>query len=88
MLELMTAKVNLNKTVLKMQLSLDDINKSHPHRKDLIDSMEESVYDLLQAQNLIHTLDLKMMSQSGELHRKDRLILELMSENKELKKFV
>lgn len=88
MLEIMTAKINLNRTVLKMQMSLDDIKKSHPHRKDLIDSMTESVDDLLQAQNLIHRLDLKMMSQSGELHRKDRLILELMSENKELKKFV
>ena len=81
MIEIISAKVNLNKTFLKMQLSLDDIKKSHPHRKDIIDSMSESLDDLAQAQVILHRLDVLTMSQSSQLHRQERIILELQEKN-------
>ncbi len=84
MIEVIKAKVNLNKTVLKMETSLDDIKKTHPHRKDLIESMQESLDDLRQAQMIIHVLDKKVLSLSGEVYRKDKLVLEFMAENKAL----
>lgn len=88
MLDTIIAKVNLNKTVLKMETSLDDIKKTHSHRKDLIDSMQESLDDLRQVQMVLDVLDRKVLSLSGEVYRKDKMVLELLSENKELKKFI
>ena len=88
MLDTIIAKVNLNKTVLKMETSLDDIKKTHSHRKDLIDSMQESIDDLKQVQMVMDVLDRKVLSLSGEVYRKDKMVLEFMAENKELKKFI
>lgn len=88
MLDTIIAKVNLNKTVLKMETSLEDIKKTHSHRKDLIDSMQESLDDLRQVQMVLDVLDRKVLSLSGEVYRKDKMVLELLSENKELKKFI
>jgi len=88
MLDTIIAKVNLNKTVLKMETSLEDIKKTHSHRKDLINSMQESLDDLRQIQIALDVLDRKVLSLSGEVYRKDKMVLELLSENKELKKFI
>ena len=84
MLDTIIAKVNLNKTVLKMETSLDDIKKTHSHRKDLIDSMQESLDDLRQVQMVMDVLDRKVLSLSGEVYRKDKMVLEFMAENKAL----
>ena len=84
MLDTIIAKVNLNKTVLKMETSLDDIKKTNSHRKDLIDSMQESLDDLRQVQMVMDVLDRKVLSLSGEVYRKDKMVLEFMAENKAL----
>jgi len=45
-LEILKAKINLKTTVLKFQISIEELEEKHGHRKDLINSMKESLNDL------------------------------------------
>ena len=45
-LTIITGKVNLDTTYLKIKLSLEEIKEKHGQRSDLIDSMERSLADL------------------------------------------
>ena len=45
-LQLLTAKINLKTTLIKFTSSIEEINKRHPERMDLVNSMTESLQDL------------------------------------------
>ena len=47
-LEILKAKINLKTTVLKFRISIEELEEKHGHRKDLINSMKESLNDLEQ----------------------------------------
>jgi len=85
MIEIISAKVGLENVYLKTELSLEEIKKKHPERTDLIESMEKALKDLAEAKYMLHRLDLKNMSLSSELYRNNRMLLEMMTEIKELK---
>jgi predicted RNase H-like nuclease (RuvC/YqgF family) len=48
-LELLSSRINLNHTCLKLQVSIEDIKTKHPNRTDLISSMEQSLHEIKKA---------------------------------------
>jgi hypothetical protein len=56
-LELLSSRINLNHTCLKLQVSIKDIKTKHPNRTDLISSMEQSLYEIKKAMLVYQTLE-------------------------------
>jgi hypothetical protein len=56
-LELLSSRINLNHTCLKMQVSIEDIKTKHPNRTDLISSMEQSLHEIKKAMLVYQTLE-------------------------------
>jgi hypothetical protein len=56
-LDLLSSRINLNHTCLKMQVSIEDIKTKHPNRTDLITSMEQSLYEIKKAMVVYQTLE-------------------------------
>jgi hypothetical protein len=56
-LELLSSRINLNHTCLKLQVSIEDIKTKHPNRTDLITSMEQSLYEIKKAMVVYQTLE-------------------------------
>ena len=56
-LELLSSRINLNHTCLKLQVSIDDIKTKHPNRTDLITSMEQSLHEIKKAMVVYGTLE-------------------------------
>ena len=86
MIEIISAKVGLNKVFLRAEKTLNDLKKLSPHKKELIEKQEDSLNELAQVQVVLHRLDLKCMSMSGELYRSNKLLLEMKTEINDLKK--
>ena len=45
-LEILKAKINLQTTIIKFTSSIEELQEKHPERKDLIDSMLDSLEDI------------------------------------------
>jgi len=56
-LELLSSRINLNHTCLKLQVSIEDIKNKHPNRTDLISSMQQSLIEITQAMVVYQTLE-------------------------------
>ena len=56
-LELLSSRINLNHTCLKLQVSIEDIKTKHPNRTDLITSMEQSLHEIKKAMVVYGTLE-------------------------------
>ena len=56
-LELLSSRINLNHTCLKLQVSIEDIKTKHPNRTDLISSMEQSLHEIKKAMVVYGTLE-------------------------------
>jgi hypothetical protein len=56
-LELLSSRINLNHTCLKLQVSIEDIKTKHPTRTDLITSMEQSLHEIKKAMVVYQTLE-------------------------------
>jgi hypothetical protein len=56
-LELLSSRINLNHTCLKLQVSIEDIKTKHPNRTDLISSMEQSLQEIKKAMVVYGTLE-------------------------------
>ena len=56
-LELLSSRINLNHTCLKLQVSIKDIKTKHPNRTDLISSMEQSLHEIKKAMVVYQTLE-------------------------------
>jgi uncharacterized membrane protein YjjP (DUF1212 family) len=56
-LELLSSRINLNHTCIKLQVSIEDIKTKHPNRTDLITSMEQSLYEIKKAMVVYQTLE-------------------------------
>lgn len=48
-LELLSSRVNLKHTCIKLEVSIDEIKTKHPNRTDLITSMKQSLHEIEQA---------------------------------------
>ena len=51
-LEILKAKINLQTTIIKFTNSIEELQDKHPERKDLIDSMLDSLDDISQFQSV------------------------------------
>ena len=56
-LDILTAKINMNTTILKFKNSIKDLKKNNPHRHDLINSMTESLKDVEEFNNIFLELE-------------------------------
>jgi hypothetical protein len=56
-LDLLSSRINLNHTCLKLQVSIEDIKTKHPTRTDLITSMQQSLIEITQAILVYDTLE-------------------------------
>jgi len=74
MIEIINAKLGLNKVFLKAQLTLEELKEKAPHKKKLIKSQEESLDLLAEAQVVLHRLENKVMALQSDLHSKNMLV--------------
>jgi len=56
-LDLLSSRINLNHTCLKLQISIEDIKTKHPNRTDLITSMEQSLHEIKKAMVVYERLE-------------------------------
>ena len=87
-LELLSSKINLNHTCLKIQVSIDDIKKKHPNRTDLISSMEQSLYEIKKAMVVYERLEKEFRVARQINFDLQHLNLELKQDVKDLKKII
>jgi hypothetical protein len=84
-LYLIGKKAQLNLLYYKIKLSREGIEKSHPNRIDLIQSMKQSELDALEALEAFQYLDKNWRSTSQRNYQLERLNLELLNEVAKLK---
>lgn len=83
-LTIITGKVNLDTTYLKIKLSLEEIKEKHGTRTDLIDSMERSLVDLQQVKISYDAMEKELRSALQQNFRLEKLLQEEKFKNKDL----
>ena len=81
---ILLAKIDLRTTILKLELSLQDIKNNNPKRTDLIDSMEQSLNDLMNVSKIFVAMEKELQLQHHRIMALERLNLELKTEIKTL----
>lgn len=56
-IDLLKAKINLQTTIIKFTSSIEELQKKHPERHDLIDSMLSSLEDIAEFQSVFMQLE-------------------------------
>ena len=79
-LELLSSRINLNHTCLKLQISIDDIKTKHPNRTDLLSSMEQSLHEIKKAMVVYGTLEKEFRAARQMNFNLERLNLEQKQE--------
>ena len=85
-LELLSSRINLNHTCLKLQVSIEDIKTKHPNRTDLINSMEQSLYEIKKAMFVYGTLEKEFRAARQMNFNLERLNLEQKQEIQNFKR--
>lgn len=85
-LELLSSRINLNHTCLKLQVSIEDIKTKHPNRTDLLSSMEQSLHEIKKAMVVYGTLEKEFRASRQMNFNLERLNLELKQEVKDFKR--
>ena len=75
-LTIITGKVNLDTTYLKIKLSLEEIKEKHGTRTDLIDSMERSLVDLQQVKISYDAIEKELRAALQQNFRLEKLLME------------
>ena len=75
-LTIITGKVNLDTTYLKIKLSLEEIKEKHGTRTDLIDSMEHSLSDLQQVKISYDAIEKELRAALQQNFRLEKLLME------------
>jgi len=83
-LTIITGKVNLDTTYLKIKLSLEEIKQKHGTRTDLIDSMERSLSDLQQVKISYDAIEKELRAALQQNFRLEKLLIEEKFKNKDL----
>ena len=87
-LELLSSRINLNHTCLKLQVSIEDIKTKHPNRTDLLSSMEQSLHEIKKAMVVYERLEKEFRAARQINFDLQHLNLELKQEVKDLKKII
>ena len=85
-LDLLSSRINLNHTCLKLQVSIEDIKTKHPNRTDLISSMEQSLYEIKKAMAVYQTLEKEFRATRQINFDLQRINLEQMQEIQNFKR--
>jgi hypothetical protein len=85
-LYLIGRKAVLNLVYWKVKNSREEIEKTHPHKVGLIDSMKRTEVDLLESVECFYWLEKNWRSDSRRNYQLERLNAELLVEIAELKK--
>jgi uncharacterized membrane protein len=83
-LTIITGKVNLDTTYLKIKLSLEEIKERASNRYDLIHSMERSLADLQQVKISYDAMEKELRIALQQNFRLEKLLMEEKFKNKEL----
>ena len=75
-LNIISAKVGIQTTFLKVKISLEDIKTNHPNRKDIIDSMERTLADLQEISLVYATMEKEYRAALQQNFRLERLLQE------------
>lgn len=76
-IETLLIPILLNNTINKLKFSLDDLKKNHEHRKDLIDSTNESIKDLTDVLRYVREVDLERRSLGRDVFNYSNQCLDL-----------
>ena len=87
-LDLLSSRINLNHTCLKLEISLYEIKTNHPKRTDLITSMQSSLKDIRRAMLVYETLEKEFRASRQMNFNLEHINLELKQEVKDLKKII
>ena len=87
-LELLSSRINLNHTCLKLQKSIEDIKTKHSNRTDLITSMEQSLHEIKKAMVVYEQLEKEFRATRQINFDLQHINLELKQEVKDLKKII
>ena len=85
-LELLSSRINLNHTCLKLQISIEDIKTKHPNRTDLLSSMEQSLHEIKKAMVVYGTLEKEFRTARQMNFNLERLNLEQKQEIQNFKR--
>jgi len=83
-LNIISAKVGIQTTFLKVKISLEEIKTNHPNRKDIIDSMERTLADLQEISLVYATMEKEYRAALQQNFRLERLLQEEKFKNKDL----
>ena len=83
-LNIISAKVGIQTTFLKVKISLEEIKTNHPNRKDIIDSMERTLADLQEISLVYSTMEKEYRAALQSCFRLERLLQEEKFKNKDL----
>ena len=70
---ILLARIDLRTTILKLQTSLQDIKDNNPNRNDLIDSMEQSLNDLMNVSKTFIAMEKELQIQHHRILTLERL---------------
>jgi hypothetical protein len=85
-LDLLSSRINLNHTCIKLQVSIDEIKTKHPNRTDLISSMEQSLHEIKKAMVVYGTLEKEFRTARQMNFNLERLNLEQKQEIQNIKR--
>ena len=85
-LDLLSSRINLNHTCLKLQVSIEDIKTKHPNRTDLLTSMEQSLHEIKKAMLVYDTLEKEFRAARQMNFNLERLNLEQKQEIQNFKR--
>jgi hypothetical protein len=77
---ILLAKIDLRTTILKLESSLQDIKDNNPKRTDLIDSMEQSLNDLINISKTFVAMEKELQLQHHRIMTLERLNNEIQTE--------
>jgi predicted RNase H-like nuclease (RuvC/YqgF family) len=84
-LNIISAKVGIQTTYLKVKNSLEEIKTNHPNRKDIIESMERTLKDIQEISLVYSTMEKEYRSAVQSCFRLEKLLLEEKFKVKDLK---
>ena len=85
-LDLLSSRINLNHTCLKLQVSIEDIKMKHPNRTDLLNSMEQSLHEIKKAMVVYERLEKEFRTARQINFNLERLNLEQKQEIQNFKR--
>ena len=87
-LELLSSRINLNHTCIKLQVSIEELKTKHSNRLDLINSMEQSLHEIKKSILVYTTLEKEFRVARQINFDLQHINLELKQDVKDLKKII